>query len=152
MIRNLNQMTFQGFGSVPPERSQGAAYIDKSTASVWELSGQEGIVCRAKSDTWVTFGTGMSVLSVSQDGESYQHYYLDKPVCIRPGILFALSAFQGQSSALLTAAEAPEQTQNRTSHSLRSQNQLRVESIYTFFYHERSRASCSPVSPILWRS
>ena len=133
MVCNLNQMTFQGFGTVPPERSQGASYIDKTTAAEWPLSESEGEVYCAKTDTWVTFGAGMSVLSVSADGENYQHYYLDKPVCIRRGTLFALSAFHGESTALLSSSEAPEKIGKRISHSLRSENHVRVERIYTFF-------------------
>ena len=144
MIRNLNQMTFQGFGTVPPERVQGASYIDRSTAAVRELQSQEGEVFRTVSDTWVTSGAGMSVLSVSRDGEVYQHYYLDKPVCIRQGTFFALSAFQGQATALLSAQEAPEPTKQMTSHSLRSENRLHVGSIYTFFYHEKEQGFLFP--------
>ena len=144
MIRNLNQMTFQGFGTVPPERSHGVSYIDKSTAEVWSHAASQGSVCRAKSDTWVTFSTGMSVLSVSADGENYQHYYLDKPVCIRKGIFFALSAFHGEATALLSAEDAPERTEKFTSHSLRSENQLRIENIYTFFYHEKEQGFLFP--------
>ena len=144
MVRNLNQMTFQGFGTVPPERAQGVAHIDKSAAAVWQLSGTEGTVCRAKSDTWVTFSTGMSVLSVSRDGEIYQHYYLDKPVCIHKGTLFALSAFQGEATALLSAVESPEKMDKTASHSLRSENTVRVEGIYTFFYHEKEQGFLFP--------
>ena len=144
MIRNLNQMTFQGFGTVPPERAQGIAYIDKGAAAVWELQSQEGRICRARCDTWVTFGTGMSVLSVSQDGEGFQHYYLDKPVSIRKGVLFALSAFQGKATALLSAPEPPELTQKTTSHNLRSENRLHVDGIYTFFYHEKEQGFLFP--------
>ena len=144
MVRNLNQMTFQGFGTVPPERSQGVAYMDKSTASVWELSGPEGRICRAKSDTWVTFSTGMSVLSVSKDGAAFQHYYLDKPVCIQKGTFFALSAFREKAAALLSAAEPPERTEKTASHNLCSENRLRVESIYTFFYHEKEQGFLFP--------
>ena len=144
MVRNLNQMTFQGFGTVPPERSQGVAYMDKATAEVWELTGSAGTACRAKSDTWVTCGTGMSVLSVSRDGDGYQHYYLDKPVCIRKGTLFALSAFHGEATALLSAAEAPERVGKTVSHNLRSENTVQVESIYTFFYHEKEQGFLFP--------
>ena len=32
MIRNLNQVTFQGFGSVPPERTQNAKLFEKNEA------------------------------------------------------------------------------------------------------------------------
>ena len=38
MIRNLNQVTFQGFGTVPPERTQSLKDFDKNAASVWTLS------------------------------------------------------------------------------------------------------------------
>ncbi len=144
MIRNLNQMTFQGFGTVPPERSQGVSYIDKSTAVVWSLTGPEGAVFQAKCDTWVTFGTGMGVLSVSRDGETFQHYYLDKPVCIRKGVLFALSAFQGEATALLSAPEEPEKTDTIAAHGLREQETIRVERIYTFFYHEKEQGFLFP--------
>ena len=144
MVCNLNQMTFQGFGTVPPERSQGVSYIDKSTAEEWNLVASEGEVCRAKADTWVTFGAGMSVLSVSADAETYQHYYLDKPVCIRKGTLFALSAFHGESTAYVSGAEAPEKTGQKVSHSLRSENQVRVDGIYTFFYHEKEQGFLFP--------
>ena len=144
MVCNLNQMTFQGFGTVPPERSQGASYIDKTVAAEWTLQESAGDVYCAKADTWATFGAGMSVLSVSTDGEAYQHYYLDKPVCIRKGMLFALSALRGESTAFLSASEAPEKTGQRISHSLRSENQVRVEEIYTFFYHEKEQGFLFP--------
>ena len=134
MIRNLNQVTFQGFGNVPPERTQSAKNFDKSTAVTMKLSQTETKIFRAKAETWVTCGTGMSVLSVSQDGEKYQHYYLDKPVCIKPDVLFSLSPFMGEAAALLHAAEEPEQVGKRGLDSLRVDHQLKVEGIYTFFY------------------
>ena len=144
MIRNLNQVTFQGFGTVPPERSQGTKYIDKATAAVWTLSPAETVIYRAQPETWVTCGTGMSVLSVSLDGEAFQHYYLDKPVCLKAGILFALSAFREEATALLSAAKEPEQVGRRSADILRLENQLRVESIYTFFYHEKEQGFLFP--------
>ena len=36
MIRNLNQMTFQGFGTVPPERNQSAKYLREILFAVVE--------------------------------------------------------------------------------------------------------------------
>ena len=137
MIRSLNQITFQGFGTVSPEGSQGIFHAGKSTAAVWELSGPEGTVCRARSDTWVTFSTGMSVLSVSRDGKSYRHYDLDKPVCIRRGMFFALSAVRGEARVLLSAAEAPERTGKIVMHNLPLEKTMKAERIYTFFYHEK---------------
>ena len=97
MIRNLNQVTFQGFGNVPPERSQSAKLFEKSDAVSLNLSQKETAIYCAKADTWVTFDSGISVLSVSHDGENYQHFYLDKPVCITSGVYFCLSPL-GQES------------------------------------------------------
>ena len=122
MIRNLNQLTFQGFGIVPPERTQSAKNFDKNNAVTIHLSQEETKVCRAKTDTWVTCGSGSSVLSVSRDGENYQHYYLDKAACIKPDILFSLSAFQGDATVLMYAAQEPVQV------GLRAPDTLRVES------------------------
>ena len=144
MIRNLNQLTFQGFGNVPPERDQSAKQFEKNNAAVWTLSQTEVPLCRARTDTWVTFGAGMSVLSVSRDGESYQHYYLDKPVCIRQDVLFSLSPFMGEATAMVSAKEPPEQVGRHTSDSLRVEHQLRVDSIYTFFYHEKEQGFLFP--------
>ena len=144
MIRNLNQVTFQGFGTVPPERTQSAKNFDKSNAVTVKLSQAETALCRTRSETWVTCGSGMSVLSVSHDGENYQHYYLDKLVCIKQDVLFSLSPFMGEADALLFAAEEPEQVGKRSSDSLRLEHQLQVESIYTFFYQEKEQGFLFP--------
>ena len=144
MIRNLNQVTFQGFGVVPPERDQSAKHFDKNAAQSWLLSQTEVPVCRACSETWVTFGSGMCVLSVSLDGELYQHYYLDKPVCIHPDVVFSLSPFMGEATALVLAKEPPKRIGQRSADTLRLERQLRVESIYTFFYHEKEQGFLFP--------
>ena len=144
MIRNLNQVTFQGFGNVPPERTQSARIFDKNTVVTLSLDQTEREVCRAKTEVWVTCSTGMSVLAVSQNGEHFQHYYLDKPVCIKSGVLFSLSSFMGEAAALLFSEEAPELVGKRSSDSLRVNHQLKVESIYTFFYQEKEQGFLFP--------
>ena len=144
MIRNLKQMTFQGFGTVPPERSQNAKEFDRNAAAVWELSQSETAIYRAKAETWLNCDSGMSVLSVSLEGESYQHYYLDKAVCIKPEVLFSISHFLGEATVLLYAQEQPEQVGKRPSDSLRVDSQLRVEGIYTFFYQEKEQGFLFP--------
>lgn len=144
MIRNLNQVTFQGFGTVPPERTQTAKNMDKSAAVSWKLSQPEAVIYRAKAETWISCGSGMSVLSVSRDGESYQQYYLDKSVCVKPEVLFALSPFMGEASVLLYAQEEPEQVGVRPFDSLRVDHRLRVEGIYTFFYQEKEQGFLFP--------
>ena len=144
MIRNLNQVSFQGFGTVPPERTQSAKLFEKSEAVSLTLSQENTIIYCAKADTWVTFDSGISVLSVSHDKENYQHFYLDKPVCIKQGVQFAISPFMGEATAFLYSKEAPEQTGVRSSDSLRVERQFRVESIYTFWYQEKEQGFLFP--------
>ena len=133
MIRNLNQVTFQGFGTVPPERSQNAKGFDKSAAATVPLSQAEAVIWQAAVDTWVANGNGSSVLSVSADGESYQDFYLDKPVRIKAGIYFSISPFTGPADALLYSVQPPEPRCSRSADSHRVDRQLQVEGIYTFF-------------------
>ena len=144
MIRNLNQVSFQGFGTVPPERTQSAQLFEKSEAVSLTLSQENTIIYYAKADTWVTFDSGISVLSVSHDKKNYQHFYLDKPVCIKQGVQFAISPFMGEATAFLYSKEAPEQTGVRSSDSLRVERQFRVESIYTFWYQEKEQGFLFP--------
>jgi len=144
MIRNLNQVSFQGFGNVPPERTQSAKLFEKNEAVSLTLSQTETVIYCAKADTWITFDSGISVLSVSQDGENFQHFYLDKPVCVKPGIRFAVSPFMGEATAFLYSKEAPEQMGMRSSDSLRVERQFRVESIYTFWYQEKEQGFLFP--------
>ena len=143
MIRNLNQVTFQGFGSVPPERSQNAKGFDKSAAVTVALP-TEAVTWQATCDTWVTNGNGSSVLSVSLDGQIFQDFYLDKPVCIKPQIFFSISPFTGPADALMYSAQPPEQVGLRSADSQRVDHQLRVEGIYTFFYQEKEQGFLFP--------
>ena len=144
MIRNLNQMTFQGFGTVPPERNQSAKFFDKNSAETLMLSDRETTVCRAVSDTWVTCGSGSSVLSVSQDGERFQQYYLDKPVCIKAGIYFGISAFMGGATALCYAQQLPEQVRSQGIDAITMAHKVRVDNIYTFWYQEKEQGFLFP--------
>ncbi len=139
MIRNLNQVTFQSFGTVPPERAQNMKHIDKDSGVTLELSMETAAVYRAKADTWLRCSRGKSVLSVSLDGESYQNFYLDKIACVRPGVLFSLSPFKGEAAVQIVAQEAPDQTGTWNVGSHRVDGQLRIGGLYTFFYQEREQ-------------
>ncbi len=144
MIRNLNQVTFQGFGTVPPERTQNSKHADKNAATTWKLTQSETALYRAISQTWISCGSGMSVLSVSRDGEVFQQFYLDKLVCIGQGVQFSVSPFLGESSVLVTADVPPEQIGQRSADGLRVDHQLRVDGIYTFFYQEKEQGFLFP--------
>ena len=109
MIRNLNQVTFRCFGSVPSERTQTDRNLFRDDAAAVRLSRTEAVVYRAASETRISCGMGMSVLSASTDGETYQRFYLDKPAIIRKGVYFLLEPFQGDATVMVSAQEPPEE-------------------------------------------
>ncbi len=144
MIRNLNQVTFQLFGTVSSEKSQNIRPGDKAMAASWKLQKTEQVLYRAVSETWISCGSGTSVLTVSRDGETFYQFYLDKRACIAPGVLFSLSPFLGEASALVYTEKQPEQVGIRGTDSLRVDHQLQVEGIYTFFYQEKEQGFLFP--------
>ena len=143
MIRNLNQVAFQGFGTVLPERAQNAQSAHKNAIQM-KLTQMEAAVFRARADTLLTCSGGMSILSVSKDGASFEHFYLDKSVTIRKDTLFSMCAFKGEATVSLSSEATPEKVGTRTSHNLRIDSQLRVAGIYTFFYQEKEQGFLFP--------
>lgn len=143
MIRNLNQVNFQGFGTVPPERNQRDQKFD-APAGEWQLSQERAELFRSDSDVWIAPGTGMSVLSVSRDGENFQHFYLDKLVSVRGGVTFGLEAFMGEAAVRVFYAQPPRLVGSRSVDPQRVDRQLRVECIYTFFYQEKEQGFVFP--------
>ena len=57
MIRNLNQVSFQGFGTIFPERAHAARIMDKGGRQSMQLENGEVPVYRALSETWLGCGT-----------------------------------------------------------------------------------------------
>ena len=54
MIRNLNQVTFRCFGSVPSERTQTDRNLFRDDAAAVRLSRTEAVVYRAASETRIS--------------------------------------------------------------------------------------------------
>ncbi len=143
MVQNLNQVNFQGFGTVLPERAQTVASVPKNAVQI-KLPQAEAAVYRTKADTLLGCSGNMCVLSVSKDGETYQHYYLDKSVSIRPGVLFSLSVYKNEATVTLSTEEQPERVGVDVGRSMRIDSQLRVAGIYTFFYQEKEQGFLFP--------
>ena len=139
MVRNLNPIAFQGFGSVLSERAQSARKMEKESKHLRKLHPGDAVIYRAKSDVWMDFGSGMSVLSVSKDGENFQQFYLDKPICIKTAIYFALYPFRGEAEAYVCYDKEPERVDTRAPENLCLSHRLHTESIYTFFYQEKEQ-------------
>ncbi len=144
MIRNLNQLNFAGFGTVAPERP-GGNDLDHNRFPLCATQ-KDAPIYRAASDTWL-FGTGgMTVLSVSSDGDTWQDYYLDKTVCIHAGVSFSIFPFRQESCcADYSAALEPLFLSPTPCHAdPRVRNKLRVTELYTFFYQEKEQGFFFP--------
>ncbi len=146
MICNLNQISFQNYGTIESERIPAKDLLGRGAKSdVVELTHQERRVFCCDREVWVRNHQNMTVLSASVDGQTFQHFYLDKVVCIKPGIYFTLRAFQDNSSVELAGEKLPQQVvQKDAADNFRVQRRLAVSSIYTFFYHEKEKGFIFP--------
>ena len=144
MIQNLNQVTFQDFGTVISQRAYDAQNTDRSNALMVQLVPGTVTVCKTTSDTWIHCGSGVSVLSVSNDGETFHDFYLDKPTCLRKGVYFTLNPFKGDASVRMLTSAEPENVGTKSTNSLRLESRLRVDGLYTFFYQEKEQGFLFP--------
>ena len=146
MICNLNQMSFQEYGVIHPERGP-EARRSKDLPNTQFLSLTQGPVqvYYTRSDTWICCRDGATVLSVSLDNRHYAHYYLDKPVYVKPGVYFCLSPFLGESTAEFSASMSPSQEGQRDPvKNLSVRHNFQVDAIYTFFYQEKEQGFFFP--------
>lgn len=146
MICNLNQMSFQEYGVIHPERGP-EARRSKDLPNTQFLSLTQGPmqVYYTRSDTWICCRDGSTVLSVSMDNQHYAHYYLDKPVYVKPGVYFCLSPFLGESTAEFSASMSPSQEGQRDPvENLSVRHNFQVDAIYTFFYQEKEQGFFFP--------
>ncbi len=146
MISNLNQLSFQSYGRIESERNRGRDLAQKAERlRVQELTRGETAVLCCQSEIWLCNHTNMTVLSVALEGESFRHFYLDKVVCIHPGVRFAIHPYQDRSSVELAANDPPRQVGILESgDELRLRRQIQVSNIYTFFYQEKEKGFTFP--------
>ena len=141
LIRNLNQVSFQRFGTISSERPYAgkAAVEDGGYQNIHLIPGDAPVYCCHRPCRLIS-GNGMTVLSVSLDNQEYLHFYLDKQVCVNPGVYFSLSPYLGESNAELFTEEPLRVVGSRTQDSnLPVHHRLKINHIYTFFYHEKER-------------
>ena len=138
MIRNLNQMTFQSFGTVLTDRAQ----ADKNNETILPLSADDTLqmdLYQADAQTWLNCSGGKAVLSVSTDAENFQEFYLDKRACVSPGVFFVVYPFKGEGTVTMTSSKPPKIVGTKKNGSLREDPRMRVGGLYTFFYQEREQ-------------
>ena len=141
MIRNLNQVSFQRFGTISSERPHSAATTEASVVyQNVQLSTADAPVYCSNSSCRLYSGSGMTVLSVSLDNQEFIHFYLDKNVCIHPGVYFVLAPYLEQSTVEIYGMEQLQVVGTRSQDSnLLVSHRLKIKNIYTFFYHEKEK-------------
>ena len=139
MICNLNSLSFKNFGTVSPERTVDTPLANLPKPQDLAIHQVQAPIYRAENDLWLQSKSGMVVLSVSKDSIHFQHYYLDKLVCIQKDIYFYLSPFQQDSASVQLFSDTPicATGETRQIDSFDLPQQLWVKSLYTFFYHEK---------------
>ena len=146
MISNLNQLSFQTYGTIESERGRVRDLGQKAEdRQVLELSRGECPVWVSPSGVWLCNNSNMTVLSVAREDEGYQHFYLDKVVFIKPGVRFAVHPYQQSSSVELAGAGALQEVGRlNAGDEFRLRRQIQISSIYTFFYQEKEKGFTFP--------
>lgn len=142
MIQHLNPVSFQGFGTILPEKGRST---DMSTQKTLRLDTDTVCVYLADKDLRLCCGYGTTVLCVSKNNVDFSVFYLDKPIEINAGVYFSLSAFNGTSSAVLSADQTPEMVGTLpVKPNYTMDGCLQVQRLYTFFYHEKEKGFLFP--------
>lgn len=146
MIGNLNQLSFQRFGTIESERVSVRDLEGKAPSTrILELKTGDAPVYTSDGEVWLCNSANMTVLSASLDGTAFQHFYLDKVVCIRPGVHFAIQPYQENSTVeLACAASLNTVGQIPAGSRFQIQRHILVENIYTFFYQEKEKGFIFP--------
>ena len=145
MIRQLNPITFQDFGTILPERPDSTNATQRPGLQQMKLTQGKLPVYQAQGETWLYSRSGMTVLAVRREGENFYHFYLDKPILLRAGVQFCLVPLANTSSAEMSC-DSPVQTVEFCpwTESLQLHHRFRVQSVYTFFYQEKEQGFVFP--------
>ena len=135
MIRHLNPSGFRDFGTILPERSSlsgkpnyHSVFLPEGTVTAY----------RSVAPLWLGMEDGMSILSVSADGETFSDFYLDKTVQLKGGIWFRLSGFGGKAAVQMGSVSMPMFLERRVNdRDFAVRPKIRVECLYTLFYQEK---------------
>ena len=73
MICNLNPLSFKDFGTVSPERTADTVLAKLPKPQELNIRRTDAPIYRAETETWLQSRGGMVALSVSKDGDNFQH-------------------------------------------------------------------------------
>lgn len=135
MIRHLNSKGFAAFGTILHD---GQILVRKPNHHSVFLP--EGAVTeyRTVAPLWLGAETGLTVLSVSENGEDFADFYLDKSVGLKAGIWFRLTGLGGRAAVQMSGVSMPmELGRQINARDFAIHPKLRVECLYTLFYQQK---------------
>ena len=91
MIRHLNDFSYKKYGSRAQNKDVQEIREETKLSEHLEVDGDTQPVYKTTSDVWLWPEEGMTVISVSRDGEEFRSYYLDQPICLCLNMYFYLS-------------------------------------------------------------
>ena len=142
MIRHLSPESFRLFGTILPNRSSLAAKPNHHSIYI-----PEGTITAYKTvaPLWLGAESGVAVLTVSLDGDTFADFYLDRAVKLKSGIWVQLVGFGGSATVQLSGSSMPLSLGQRPSdRDFAVRPKLRVECLYNLFYQEKEAGFVFP--------
>jgi AraC-like DNA-binding protein len=141
MIHHLNQLGFYHYGTRESERSREEICQASAIARKVTLNWEQQTVYQAVSDTRILPDGSMTVLSVSADGDKFDSFYLDQPVCVNADIFFYLAPLRRETVCAEFCMDLEPRVVEEASTRGREhvQSNMHVSGIYTFFYQEKEK-------------
>lgn len=142
MIRHLNPEGFRLFGTILPD---GGSLSKKPNHHSIFLKASTVSSYRAVAPLWLGTESGLTILSVSADGENFTDFYLDRAVRLKSGIWFRLAGFRGSGSVQMSGSSMPLSLGLRAdTRDFAVRPKVRVACLYTLFYQEREAGFVFP--------
>ncbi len=145
MIQNLNKFTFAAFGQILPESDAQNGFPQEPEWIVERKTYQPGDVWLYRAEgalTCLDIETGIAVLAASRQDEPLEYFYLDKPVRLNAGVLFAIISREEcvvRHATLAGGRWQPLYPLDAESIRLDITNRLSVRNIYTLFYQQKEK-------------
>lgn len=133
MVQNLNILSFAPYGRLLPDDTSWAAGAERITVKTDDV----GLFC-ADGPVYLDYEAGMSLLAIA-DGAQYRYFYLDKPVCLHPGVIFSVLPYQAECTVKISGPRHPAKPGQLPQQSPALCRRIQVGRVYTFFYQEKER-------------
>ena len=142
MIRHLSPEGFRQYGTILPKAgslskkpNHHSIFLKERTVSSY----------RTVAPLWLGAESGLTILSVSTDGESFTDFYLDRAVRLKSGIWFELAGFRGSGGVQMGGSSMPLSLgQSADARDFAVRPSVQVDCLYTLFYQEREAGFVFP--------